>query len=71
MNDDGGARYLQIDLGTIYSLSKRTDLYAVVVAQRATGIDSLRQSAVANLSGFGPSSNDKQVGARIGIRHKF
>ncbi|HEY4296678.1 MAG TPA: porin [Paraburkholderia sp.] len=71
VNDDGGARYLQIDLGTVYSLSKRTDLYAVVVAQHATGIDSLHQAAVANISGFGPSSTDKQLGARIGIRHKF
>ncbi len=68
---DGGAKYLQLDLGAIYSLSKRTDVYALAVMQRATGRDSLGQRAVANISGFTPSATDKQLGVRLGIRHKF
>jgi predicted porin len=68
---DGGARYLQLDFGTIYSLSKRTDVYALTVLQRASGVDSLGQQAVASISGFSPSTTGHQIGARIGIRHKF
>lgn len=71
VNGDGGATYLQLDLGAIYSLSKRTDLYALAVLQRASGVDSLGQPAVASISGFSPSATDKQVGTRVGIRHKF
>ncbi len=71
VNGDGGAKYLQFDLGAIYSLSKRTDLYALSVLQRASGMDSLGQTAVASISGFTPSATDKQIGVRLGIRHKF
>ncbi|SEJ91918.1 porin [Paraburkholderia diazotrophica] len=71
VNGDGGAKYLQLDLGAIYSLSKRTDLYALSVLQRTSGVDSLGQQAVASISGFTPSATDKQVAARAGIRHKF
>lgn len=67
----GGAKYMQLDLGAIYSLSKRTDLYVLAAAQRASGSDSLKQNAVASISGFGPSASNKQVGLRIGMRHKF
>ncbi|BBU33516.1 porin [Caballeronia pedi] len=68
---DDGAKYLQLDLGVDYNLSKRTDLYALTVLQRAMGRDSLGQPAVASIAGFSPSSTDKQVGVRLGIRHKF
>lgn len=68
---DGGAKYLQLDLGADYSLSKRTDVYAITVLQRAIGRDSLGQPAVASLAGFSPSSTDKQIGVRLGTRHKF
>jgi len=68
---DGGAKYMQLDLGADYNLSKRTDLYALAVLQRASGHDSLGQSAVANVSGFTPSASNKQVGLRVGLRHKF
>jgi predicted porin len=71
VNGDGGAKYLQLDLGADYLLSKRTDLYALVVMQRATGQDSLGQAAVASITGFSPSSTNKQLAARLGIRHKF
>jgi predicted porin len=68
---DGGAKYLQLDLGVDYNLSKRTDVYALTVLQRATGRDSLGQAAVANISGFTPSATDKQIGVRVGLRQKF
>ncbi len=65
------AAYLQLDTGVDYLLSKRTDAYVLAVLQRATGRDSLGQAAVANISGFTASSTDKQIGLRIGLRHKF
>ncbi|MFL9992581.1 porin [Paraburkholderia sediminicola] len=68
---DGGAKYMQLDFAVDYNLSKRTDVYALAVLQRATGRDSLGQAAVATISGFSPSATDKQIGLRIGIRHKF
>ncbi|MFM0062409.1 porin [Paraburkholderia aspalathi] len=68
---DGGARYLQLDFGADYNLSKRTDLYALTVLQRASGRDSLNQAAVASISGFSPSTTSKQVGVRVALRHKF
>lgn len=68
---DGGAKYLQLDLGADYNLSKRTDVYAVAVLQRASGRDSLGQPAVASISGFSPSSDDKQIAVRLALRHKF
>ena len=71
LTGSGGAKYMQLDLGAIYSLSKRTDLYVLAAAQRASGSDSLKQSAVASISGFGPSATNKQVGLRVGMRHKF
>ncbi|WP_321803397.1 porin [Burkholderia sp. BCC1988] len=71
VNGDGGAKYLQLDVGAEYSLSKRTDLYGLLVLQRASGRDSLGQAAVANISGFTASTSDKQAGVRVGMRHKF
>jgi predicted porin len=68
---DDGAKYLQLDLGAIYSLSKRTDVYLLTAMQRAMGSDSLGQTAVASIAGFTPSATDKQIGVRLGIRHKF
>jgi predicted porin len=68
---DGGAKYMQLDFALDYLLSKRTDVYALAAFQRATGNDSLGQPAVAGISGFTPSATSKQVGLRIGLRHKF
>jgi predicted porin len=68
---DDGAKYLQLDLGVDYSLSKRTDVYLLTVMQRAMGTDSLGQTAVASIAGFNPSATDKQMGIRLGLRHKF
>lgn len=68
---DGGAKYMQLNLAVDYLLSKRTDLYALAVLQHATGHDSLGQPSVATISGFTPSATDKQIGLRLGMRHKF
>jgi predicted porin len=68
---DGGAKYMQLDLAMDYNLSKRTDVYALAAFQRATGHDSLGQPSVAAISGFTASATDKQVGLRLGLRHKF
>lgn len=68
---DGGAKYMQLNFTVDYSLSKRTDVYALAALQRATGRDSLGQSSVAAISGFAPSATDRQIGVRFGMRHKF
>ncbi|MFX1673374.1 porin [Paraburkholderia sp. A2WS-5] len=66
-----GAQYFQYALGADYFLSKRTDVYVVGVYQHATGTDSTGHNAVASINGLTPSSNNNQLTARIGIRHKF
>ncbi|WP_343654329.1 porin [Paraburkholderia caribensis] len=71
VNGDDGARYQQAELGTVYSLSTRTDLYAMCVYQHASGRDSLGQAAVATINGFSPSARDKQIAMRVAVRHKF
>lgn len=67
----GGAHYNQVNLGAIYSLSKRTSLYAIGFFETAAGTDSTGKKAVAALSGLSYSSTNRQVAATIGITHKF
>lgn len=71
VNGDGGAKYLQLDLGATYNLSKRTSVYVLTVLQRATGQDSLGQPAVASISGFSPSATSHQVGVRLALQQRF
>jgi predicted porin len=66
-----GATYHLVSAGLDYFLSKRTDVYTVTVFEKASGTDSLGQSAVAQITGLTPSTTDKQVSVRVGIRHKF
>ena len=54
-----------------YFLSKRTDVCAMAVYQRASGTDSLGQPAVAYITGQSPSSNNHQIAVRLGIAHRF
>jgi predicted porin len=63
--------YRQVDFGTDYVLSKRTDLYAVVSYQRASGDNSLGEPAVASIYSVTPSSSNAQTAAEFGIRTKF
>ncbi|MEA3099492.1 porin [Caballeronia mineralivorans] len=67
----GGAKYYQGALGVDYFLSKRTDLYAIAVHQKASGTDSTGATAVAAINNLTPSTTDRQSTVRIGIRHKF
>jgi len=69
--DVGDARYNQFSLGVDYSLSKRTDVYAVADYQIASGYDSTGLPAAAELGSLSGSGNGRQAVARLGIRHKF
>ncbi|WP_415859047.1 hypothetical protein [Burkholderia pyrrocinia] len=53
------------------SFSKRTDVYLTAGYQDASGIDSTGKTATAALWPMTASSNDHQVVAAIGLRHKF
>lgn len=71
VNGASGAKYNQFDLGTVYSLSKRTDLYATAAYQIASGTQSTGTHAVASIFGLTPSSTNHQAAFRLAIRHKF
>ncbi|MEA3124298.1 MAG: hypothetical protein QOD67_1317, partial [Caballeronia sp.] len=49
----------------------RTDVYAVVFGQLASGRDSTGGNAVAAVYGLTPSSSGTQAAATVGLRHKF
>ncbi|MDN7748846.1 porin [Burkholderia gladioli] len=66
-----GASYQQWNLGADYSLSKRTDLYCVLLHEKAAGVDSTGHAAVAALTFATPSASDAQTGFTVGIRHLF
>jgi predicted porin len=67
----GSAKYNQFNLGTIYSLSKRTSVYAIGFFETASGVDSTGKQAVADFSGSSYSSNNHQLAAIIGMTHRF
>jgi predicted porin len=67
----GSANYNQINLGTIYTLSKRTSLYAIGFYETASGVDSTGKQAVADLGGSSYSSNSHQLAAIIGMTQRF
>ena len=68
----GSAHWNQGNLGLDYALSKRTDVYGLVVYQKASGNNVQAQigssTSYFNTSGTGSSN---QLAARVGIRHKF
>jgi predicted porin len=70
-NGQSGASYQQWNLGADYALSKRTDVYGVLLHERAAGYDSTGHRAVAALTFATPSANDQQTGFTVGIRHLF
>ena len=65
------AKYSQVNVGTEYSISKRTLFYAITAWEHATGKDSTGKQAVAALSFLTPSSTANQVAVRVGVRHTF
>ncbi|WP_158935572.1 porin [Burkholderia sp. S171] len=66
-----GAIYRQINIGTTYSLSKRTDVYVWAYGQNASGTNSVGGPAVAQLAFTSASSTNKQLAVVGGIRHRF
>jgi predicted porin len=65
------ARYHQINLGMDYFLSKRTDVYIQGFYQKASGIDSTGQPAVASFFNATPSNVNHEGMLRVGMRHRF
>lgn len=65
------AHYNQVNAGVHYFLSKRTDVYMVAAYQRASGVDSLGQPAVASINGMTPSASRQQFVNAIGVAHRF
>jgi predicted porin len=79
---DTGAHYNQVGIGADYTLSKRTDFYALGAYQKASGTQAtyvtnggvttrVTQSAQASIgsTGFAGTSNQELV--IVGIRHRF
>ncbi len=66
-----GAAYHQFNLGLNYLFLKGTDIYLLAAYQRASGIDSTGQRAVASISGVRPSNTHQQKVMRLGFRHRF
>lgn len=62
------AHWHQIDAGAAYYFSKRTDLHASVIYQRAAG-----DATVAAINAFGPAGAGvrNQVAVLAGLRHRF
>jgi predicted porin len=67
----GGAKYEQLNLGADYFLSKATDVYLVAAMQKASGMDSTGQPAVASIAGLTPSATSRQLIFALGMRHLF
>jgi predicted porin len=73
---DTSATYHQASLGADYSLSKRTDVYAVAAYQHASGTqrnaDGTTSGAQASVADFGyASGSSHQEIVIVGLRHKF
>jgi predicted porin len=68
---DSGARYHQFALGADYFLSTRTDVYILGVYQKATGVDSTGQVAVASITSVTAAAGNHAALVRLGMRVKF
>ncbi|MBN3819632.1 porin [Paraburkholderia sp. Se-20369] len=68
----GSAHWNQGNLALDYALSKRTDVYGLVIYQRASG-DGVQAQIGSNTGYFNTSGtgSSNQLAARVGIRHKF
>jgi predicted porin len=62
----GKPHWQQFNFGTLYSLSKRTDLFMTVIHQRAGG-----SAKYAQIYSLGQASGLVQTSTQIGIRHFF
>jgi hypothetical protein len=70
-NTRGNQQYNQVSVLADYFLSKRTDLYFTGAFQKASGTSTTGSEAVANIGGYGDSSNEHQAVFRFAIRHQF
>ncbi|WP_260854249.1 porin [Paraburkholderia sp. BCC1886] len=71
LTDKSGATYQQINAGADYFLSKRTDIYADAILQRAAGVNSTGARATAAISNVTPSSTPNQIVGVLGLRTRF
>ncbi|MBU9597990.1 porin [Burkholderia multivorans] len=62
----GSTKFHQVSATLDYALSKRTDVYAMVLAEHMQGSD-----VRASIIGIGTSSSPNQVVGDVGIRHRF
>ncbi|HTI17135.1 MAG TPA: porin [Trinickia sp.] len=70
MNNDISQHFNQVGAQADYSLSKRTDLYAEVVYQRASGANAFVYNP-STIGMNGVSSSMNQTTATVGLRHRF
>ncbi|HMC46159.1 MAG TPA: porin [Caballeronia sp.] len=80
---DTAAKYHQVGIGADYTLSKRTDFYALGAYQHASGTQAtfttnaagqtvrVDQAAQASIGSFGFAGTSTQEMVIVGIRHKF
>jgi len=80
---DTGAHYNQVGIGADYTISKRTDFYALGAYQKASGTQAVfttnaagqtvrvDQQAQASIGSFGFAGTNTQEMVIVGIRHKF
>lgn len=61
-----GMRWNQAGVNYVYSLSRRTELYAMAIMQRARG-----NGAVAAINSLGYASGQRQHALRLGVHHLF
>jgi predicted porin len=69
-NVDSHQHFNQLGVQADYAISKRTDFYAEVVYQRASG-EGARAEIYNPTTGGGLSSSVNQTAATIGLRHRF
>jgi GBP family porin len=62
-------KFNQVTTQVDYSLSKRTDIYLQGEYQHVSNTGN--SGITADINGLAPSSNDSQVAATVGLRHRF
>jgi GBP family porin len=62
-------KFNQVTVQTDYALSKRTDVYLQGEYQHVNNTGN--SGITADINGLAPSSNDSQVAATVGLRHRF
>jgi len=71
LDNKGSARYDLVNAAVQYFLSKRTNVYVVASAEKASGTDSTGKPAVAAMEAVTPSNSNRQLVFRVGMSHTF